>query len=36
MAIPTLIMFQNGKEVDRIQGAGPKSLYTTRIDKLLK
>jgi thioredoxin 1 len=36
MAIPTLIMFQNGKEVDRIQGAGPKSLYTTRLDKLLK
>lgn len=36
MAIPTLIFFQNGREVDRIQGAGPKSYYTTRIEKLLK
>ena len=35
MAIPTLIMFKNGKEVDRIQGAGPKSYYVPRIEKLL-
>lgn len=35
MAIPTLIVFKNGEEVDRIQGAGPKSFYTTRLDKLL-
>ena len=36
MAIPTMIIFQNGKEVDRIQGAGPKSIYSTRIEKLIK
>jgi len=36
MAIPTMIIFQNGKEVDRIQGAGPKSYYTARIQKLIK
>jgi len=35
MAIPTLIMFKDGKEVDRIQGAGPKSYYVPRIEKLL-
>ena len=36
MAIPTLIMFKDGKEVDRIQGAGPKSYYVPRIEKLLQ
>ena len=35
MAIPTLIMFKGGKEVDRIQGAGPKSYYVPRIEKLI-
>jgi thioredoxin 1 len=35
MAIPTMILFKNGQEVDRIQGAGSKSYYTTRIDKLI-
>jgi thioredoxin 1 len=35
MAIPTLIFFKDGKEVDRIQGAGPKSLYTGRINQVL-
>jgi thioredoxin 1 len=35
MAIPTLIIFKNGKEVDRIQGAGPKSMYTQRINKVI-
>jgi thioredoxin 1 len=35
MAIPTLIIFKDGKEVDRIQGAGPKSYYVPRIEKLL-
>lgn len=35
MAIPTMILFQNGKEVDRIQGFGPKKYYTDRIEKLL-
>lgn len=35
MAIPTMILFKDGKEVDRIQGAGPKSYYTQRLEKLL-
>lgn len=35
MAIPTMILFKNGQEVDRIQGAGPKSFYTARLDKLV-
>ncbi len=35
MAIPTLIFFKDGKEVERIQGAGPKSLYTGYIDRVL-
>ncbi len=35
MAIPTMIVFKNGQEVDRIQGAGPKSYYTQRLQKLL-
>lgn len=35
MAIPTLIIFKNGKEVDRIQGAGPKSLYTNHLNQVL-
>ncbi len=35
MAIPTMIIFKNGEEVDRIQGAGPKSFYTSRIEALL-
>jgi thioredoxin 1 len=34
--IPTLIFFQDGKEVGRIVGAGPKTLYKTKIDELLK
>ncbi len=33
--IPTLIFFRDGKEVDRIVGAGPKSMYKTKIDALL-
>ncbi len=35
MAIPTMIIFKNGEEVDRIQGAGPKSFYTSRIESIL-
>lgn len=35
MAIPTLVIFKNGEEVDRIQGFGPKKMYTERIEKLL-
>ncbi len=33
--IPTLIVFKDGKEVDRMVGAGPKKFYTRMIDKLL-
>ncbi len=36
MAIPTMIFFKNGQEVDRIEGAGPKSFYKNRIEGLLK
>jgi len=35
MAIPTLIIFKNGQEIDRIQGAGPKSLYTNHLKEVL-
>ncbi len=33
--IPTLIFFHDGKEVDRIVGAGPKSLYQSKLDELV-
>ncbi len=36
MAIPTMIVFRNGQVVDRIEGAGPKSFYKTRIDAMLQ
>ena len=36
MAIPTMIFFKNGEMVDRIEGAGPKSFYKTRLDNILK
>jgi thioredoxin 1 len=35
MAIPTMIIFKNGQVIDRIEGAGPKSFYKTRLDNLL-
>ena len=35
MAIPNMIFFKNGEMVDQIVGAGPKSLYKTRIEALL-
>ncbi len=35
MAIPNMIFFKNGEMVDQIIGAGPKSLYKTRIEALL-
>jgi len=35
MAIPTMIVFQNGQEVDRIQGARPKSFFTQYINQML-
>ncbi|HZB96278.1 MAG TPA: thioredoxin [Herpetosiphonaceae bacterium] len=36
MAIPTMIFFKDGQAVDRIEGAGPKSFYKTRLENLLK
>jgi len=35
MAIPTLIIFKNGKEVDRVVGALPKHVLESRIEALL-
>ena len=34
-SIPTLIFFKDGKAVDRLMGAVPKSEITARIDALL-
>jgi thioredoxin 1 len=36
MAIPTMIFFKDGRMVDRVEGAGPKSFYKSRIEGLLK
>ena len=36
MAIPNMIFFKNGEMVDQIVGAGPKSLYKTRLEALLQ
>lgn len=33
MSIPTLILFQNGEEVDRLIGAHPKASIQAMIDK---
>ncbi|GAB4309003.1 MAG: thioredoxin TrxA [Myxococcota bacterium] len=33
--IPTLIVFKDGAEVDRIVGAGPKNIYTDMIERHL-
>ena len=35
MNIPTVIVFKNGSEAERIVGARPKSDYADAIDKLL-
>ncbi|GAC1383862.1 MAG: thioredoxin [Herpetosiphon sp.] len=35
MAIPTMIVFKDGKVVDRIEGAGPKTMYKKRLDTLV-
>ncbi len=35
MAIPTMIIFKNGQVVDRIEGAGPRSFYKSRLDTVL-
>jgi len=33
MAIPTLLVFHNGKLVDQLQGAMPAPMVTPTIDK---
>lgn len=33
--IPTVIMFKDGKEVDRLVGSRPESAYKSAFDKLL-
>lgn len=35
-SIPTMLFFKHGKLVDRIVGAGPKSMYTKRLEALLQ
>jgi thioredoxin 1 len=35
MGIPTLIIFKDGKEVDRIVGAAPKAMITRKLDAAL-
>ncbi len=35
MGIPTLIIFKNGKEADRIVGAVPKAMITKKLDAVL-
>jgi thioredoxin 1 len=35
MAIPTLIVFKDGKEVDRVIGAFPKHVLESKIEALL-
>ncbi len=36
MSIPTLIFFKNGKEFDRVIGALPEPIITSKIGELLK
>lgn len=36
MGIPTLIIFKDGREADRIVGAVPKSIITRKLDTVLK
>ena len=33
--IPTVLFIKNGEVVDKVVGAGPKSMFTDKIDKLL-
>lgn len=33
--IPTVLFLQNGEVVDKLVGAGPKNMFTDKIDKLL-
>ena len=34
-AIPSLIIFKGGKEVDRIVGAGTKEVYADKLNKII-
>ncbi len=34
--IPTVIYVKNGEVVDKVVGAGPKKLFTDKIDKLIQ
>ncbi|MCX7840696.1 MAG: thioredoxin [Anaerolineae bacterium] len=36
MGIPTLIIFKDGREADRIVGAVPKAMITRKLDAILK
>ncbi|MPN16109.1 Thioredoxin [bioreactor metagenome] len=33
--IPTVLFIKNGKVVDKLVGAGPKTLFTDKINKLM-
>jgi thioredoxin 1 len=33
--IPTVLFIKNGTVVDKVVGAGPKNLFTEKINKLL-
>ncbi len=35
MSIPTMVIFKDGKEVDRLVGAMPKQMISARIDQWL-
>ncbi len=35
LGLPTVIIFKDGKPVERIQGARPKAVYAGRLDALL-
>ncbi len=34
-SIPTVLYIKNGEVVDKMVGAGPKTMFTDKIDKLL-
>lgn len=33
--IPTVLFIKNGEVVDKVVGAGPKTMFTDKIDKLI-
>ncbi len=34
-SIPSVVLFKNGKEIDRLIGAAPKDYYRRQIDRFL-